>query len=63
MTRGERNVKEVFLLTGNAAVHHPADHAEQEEQITHEVPVIPTSCGAETNMSCTTHEFSAEQQM
>ncbi len=41
----------MFLLTGNAAVHHPADHAEQEEQITHEVAVIPTSCGGETNMS------------
>lgn len=39
------------LLTGNAAVDHPADHAEQEEQITHEVAVISTSCRGETNMS------------
>lgn len=31
-------------LTGDATVDHPADHAEQEEQVTHEVPVIPTSC-------------------
>lgn len=40
-----------FLLTGNAAVHHPADHTEQEEQITHEVAVVPTSCRGETNPS------------
>lgn len=32
------------VLTGDAAVDHPADHAEQEEQIAHEVSVIPTSC-------------------
>ena len=40
-----------FLLTGNAAVYHPADHAEQEEEVTHEVAVIPTSCRGETRMS------------
>lgn len=46
-----RNVGGGLVLTGNAAVHHPADHAEQEEQIAHEVAMIPTSCGGETNMS------------
>lgn len=39
------NANEALVLTGDTAVHHPADHAEQEEQITHEVAVIPTSCG------------------
>lgn len=32
------------LLTADAAVHHPADHAEQEEQVTHEVAMIAASC-------------------
>lgn len=50
---GGRNRKEGFLLTGNAAVNHPADHAEQEEQITHEVAVISTSCRGETNILIT----------
>ena len=47
----EKSKRGGSLLTGNAAVHHPADHAEQEEQITHEVAVISTSCRGETNMS------------
>lgn len=32
------------LLTANAAVHHPADHAEQEKQVTHEVAMVAASC-------------------
>lgn len=28
---------------GDAAIHHPADHTEQEKEVTHEVTVIPTS--------------------
>lgn len=39
-------------LTGDAAVYHPADHAQQEEQVTHEVAVIPTSCRSQANKSC-----------
>uniref|UniRef100_I3K242 Cysteine and glycine-rich protein 1 n=1 Tax=Oreochromis niloticus TaxID=8128 RepID=I3K242_ORENI len=35
---------------GDTAVHHPADHAEQEEEVTHEVAVIPTSCTQETSV-------------
>lgn len=38
-------------LTGNAAVYHPADHAEQEEEVTHEVAVVSTSCRGERHVA------------
>lgn len=42
--RHERTKEErTSLLTADAAVHHPADHAEQEEQVTHEVAMIAAS--------------------
>lgn len=35
------------ILTADAAVHHPADHTQQEEQVAHEVAVVPASCRRE----------------
>lgn len=46
--QGEPPEKEFrSLLTADAAVHHPADHAEQEEQVTHEVAMVAASCERE----------------